>query len=125
VKLLLVAVSAFAVACASSAPEAPTPVTPAQTQTASTGLSVYEGTYAMQDRDRVLDLRVWLDAQGKLNGELVQLGQQTTFRPTSTEHRFLHATLDDAWFLFTVENGRVTKATMGQGSREITGPRKQ
>jgi hypothetical protein len=71
----------------------------------------------------VIDLRVWLDAQGQLNGELVGLGQQTTFRP-GAEHRFLHATSDDVWFQFTVEDGRATRATMGQNGREISGPRK-
>ncbi|HEX8693613.1 MAG TPA: hypothetical protein VF746_14415 [Longimicrobium sp.] len=128
-KLLLVAVSALAAACATAAPEAPAsaapaPAAPAQTRTADAGPGVYEGTYALQGANRVIDLRVWVDAQGRLNGELVGLGQQTTFRPTDTEHRFLHATRDDVWFLFTVENGRATSATMHQGTREISGPRK-
>jgi hypothetical protein len=123
-KLLLVAVAALTVAaCASAAPGAPAPVAPAQTQTAAAGLGVYEGTYALEGPNRVIDLRVWVDAQGRLNGELVGTGNQTTFRP-STEHRFLHATSDNVWFLFTVENGRATSATMGQNGREISGPRK-
>lgn len=122
-RLPLVAVSALTVACAPAAPEAPAPGTPAQTQTAGVGPGVYEGTYTLQFPDRVLDLRVWLDARGGLNGELVALGQRTTFRP-STEHGFLHATRDDVWFLFTVENGRATRVTMHQGGREISGPRK-
>lgn len=96
---------------------------PAQTQTASAEPGVYEGTYALQAPSRVLEVRVWLDAQGRLNGEMVGSGQQTTFRP-SGEHRFLHATRDDIWFLFTVENGRATGLTMHQAGREISGPRK-
>ena len=65
------------------------------------------------------------DAEGMLNGEFVGLSQQTTFRPGDTSHKFLHATRDDIRFLFTVENGRATKATMHQGAREISGPRTQ
>jgi hypothetical protein len=122
-KLLLVSLCALTAACASAAPEAPAAVAPAQTPAAPVGLAVYEGTYALQAPSRVIDLRVWLDAEGRLNGELVGLGQQTTFRP-STEHRFLHATSDNVWFLFTVENGRATSATMHQGTREVSGPRK-
>ncbi len=121
-KLLLVAVSALTVACASAAPESPAPVAPAQTQVAEADLSIYEGTYSLQGQNRVIDLRVWLDAEGKLNGEMVGLGQQTTFRP-STEHKFMHADRDDVTFTFTVENGRATIATMRQGTREISGPR--
>ena len=124
-KLLLAAAAALTVAaCASAAPEAPATVAPAQTQTVPAGLGIYEGTYALQAPNRVIDLRVWLDAQGTLNGELVGLGRQTTFRPTSTPHRFLHATSDNVWFQFTVENGRATSATMTQGDRQISGPRK-
>ncbi|HEX2079376.1 MAG TPA: hypothetical protein VHG08_16745 [Longimicrobium sp.] len=122
-RLTLIAVSALAAACAPAAPETPAPVAPAPAQTAAVGLRAYEGTYVLRWPDRVLDLRVWLDAQGQLNGELVEMGQRTTFRP-STEHRFLHATRDDVWFLFTVENGRATSVTMGQGGREVSGPRK-
>lgn len=123
-KLLLVAVSAFTVACASTAPEAPAPVAPAQSQTvaAPAGLSMYEGTYSLQAPNRVIDLRVWLDAEGKLNGELVGMGQQTTFRANG-EHKFMHETRDDVTFTFTVENGRATSATMRQGVREVSGPR--
>lgn len=101
---------------------------PAQTQTpvqtaAATGLGIYEGTYALQAPSRVIDVRVWLDGQGQLNGEMVGSGQQTTFRPGG-EHRFLHATRDDVWFLFTVRDGRATGLTMHQAGREISGPRK-
>lgn len=96
---------------------------PAQAQAASAGLSMYEGTYALQMPNGVMDLRVWVDAQGRLKGELVGRGQQTTFRPGG-EHRFLHAETDNVWFLFTVENGRATSATMGQGDQQISGPRK-
>jgi hypothetical protein len=128
-KLLLAVLSALTVAaCASAAPEASAPVAPAQAQaapapTASVGLGIYEGTYALQAPNRGLDVRVWVDAQGALAGELVASGEQTTFRPGG-EHRFLHATRDDIWFLFTVENGRATGMTMHQAGREITGPRK-
>ena len=123
-RLLLVAVSALTLAgCASAAPEAPAPAAPVQTQTADAGLSIYEGTYALQAPNRVLDVRVWLDAQGRLNGEMVGSGQQTIFRP-SGEHRFLHAARDDIWILFTVENGRATGMTMHQAGREISGPRR-
>ncbi|MFL5541268.1 MAG: serine hydrolase domain-containing protein [Longimicrobiaceae bacterium] len=98
---------------------------PAQTQArpASTALSIYEGTYALQAPNRVIDLRVWLDAAGNLNGELVGTGRQTTFRPGG-ERKFLHATSNEVWFQFTVENGRATSVTMHQGEREISGPRK-
>jgi hypothetical protein len=122
-KLLIVAVCALTAACASAAPEAPAPVAPAQAQAVPVGLAIYEGTYALQAPNRVIDLRVWLDAQGTLNGELVGLGQQTTFRPAG-EHRFLHATSDNVSFVFTVENGRATAATMTQRDRQISGPRK-
>ena len=122
-KLLLVAVCALTAACASAAPGAPAPAMPAQTRTADAGLGIYEGTYALQAPNRTLDVRVWQDAEGRLNGELVGTGNQTTFRPGG-EHRFLHATRDDLWFQFTVENGRAIAATMHQGDREISGPRK-
>lgn len=122
-KLLLIAVCALTAACATAAPEAPGTVAPAQTQTANAGLGMYEGTYAMQGPGRVIDLRVWVDAQGRLNGELVGTGNQTTFRPGG-EHRFLHAETDNVWVVFTMENGRATSATMGQNGREISGPRK-
>ena len=124
-KQLLVAVSAFTMACASAAPEAPEPSAPAQTQTADVGLAVYEGTYSLQAPSRVIELRVYADAEGKLNGELVGMGQQTTFRPSTTAHKFLHANADDIWVLFTIENGRATMATMHQRGREISGPRTQ
>jgi hypothetical protein len=125
-KLLLVAVTALTTACASTAPEsseAPAPVAPAQARTAPAGLGIYEGTYALQAPNRVIDVRVWLDAQGALNGELIGTGRQTTFRPGG-ENRFLHATSNEVWFQFTVENGRATSLTMHQGEREISGQRK-
>jgi hypothetical protein len=87
-------------------------------------LRVYEGSYAMEAPDRVIDLRVWLDAQGRLNGELVGTGQRTTFRPGAEPHLFLHATRDDLRFRFTVQNGRATRATMYQGGREMSGTRR-
>lgn len=103
---------------------------PARTQTQTTqppaagaGLGAYEGTYALQAPNRVIDVRVWLDAEGRLNAEMVGSGQQTTFRPGG-QHRFLHAARDDIWFQFTVENGRATGMTMHQAGREISGPRK-
>ena len=122
-KLLLVTLCALTAACATAAPPAPAPVAPAQAQTADAGMSVYEGTYALQGAGRVIDMRVWVDAQGRLNGELVGTGNQTTFRPGG-EHRFLHADTDNVCVVFTVENGRATAATMGQNGREISGPRK-
>jgi hypothetical protein len=123
-KLLLVSLFALTAACASAAPGASPPAAPAQAQTANAGMGIYEGTYALQAPNRVMDLRVWVDAQGRLNGELVGTGNQTTFRPADTAHRFLHAETDNVWFQFTVENGRATGATMGQNGREISGPRK-
>lgn len=127
-KMLIAAACALTAACASAAPGAPASAAPAPAQaqaarTAPVGLAAYEGTYALRAPSRVIDLRVWLDAQGTLNGELVGLGQQTTFRPDG-EHRFLHATSDNVSFVFTVENGRATSATMTQGPRTIRGPRK-
>src|SRR5688572_15628818 len=124
-KLLLVTVSALSLACASAAPEAPQRVAPAQTQTqpAELGLKAYEGTYAMQAPRRIISLRVWLNAEGKLNGELIGMSQQTTFRQGAAEHKFMHETRDDVTFQFTVENGRATSVTMRQGEREISGPR--
>ena len=71
----------------------------------------------------MIELRVYVDAEDKLNGELVGRGQQTTFRPTSTPHKFLQADADDIWVLFTIENGRATLATMHERGREISGPR--
>lgn len=122
-KLLLIALSALTAACASAAAEAPAPAAPAQAQTADAGLGVYAGTYSLQAPNRVLTARIWVDAQGVLNGELVELGQRATFRPGDTEHKFVHAESDNAWLLFTVENGRATRLTMHQRGREISGPR--
>ena len=122
-KLLLVAVSALTVACASAAPEAADVTTVPQTQTVSAGLGAYEGTYTLQGTNRVIELRVYVDAEGKLNGELVGMGQSTTFRPSDTPHKFLHGNADDIWVVFTMENGRATAATMHQRGREINGPR--
>lgn len=124
-RLLLVAVSALTAACATAAPVAPAPVAPAQAQTAHAGFSIYSGTYALQAPSRVLTARIWVDAGGTLNGELVELGQRATFRPADAEHRFLHAESDQAWLQFTVENGRATRLTMHQRGREISGPRTQ
>ena len=124
-KLLLAAVSALtAAACASAAPAPSASAAPAQVQAAPVGLAVYEGTYALQAPGRVIELRVWVDAQGRLNGELVGTDNQTTFRPTDTAHRFLHATSNNVWFEFAVENGRATSASMFQGDRQISGPRR-
>ena len=121
-KMLIVAAAALTLAaCASAAPEAPASA-PAPTQAAPAGMAVYAGTYALQAPSRVIELRVWVDAQGQLNGELVGTGNQTTFRPGG-EHRFLHAATDNVWVQFTMENGRATGATMGQNGREISGPR--
>ena len=122
-KFLLVAATTITVACASAAPEAPAPVTSAQTQTVSAGLGMYEGTYSLQAPSRVIELRVYVDAAGNLNGELVGMGQQTTFRRSDTAHRFLHGEADDIWVQFTIENGRATGATMHQRGREISGQR--
>lgn len=121
--LLAAALSALSVACASGAPATPAPAAPVQTQAVNPGLGLYAGTYSLQGPNGTLDLRVWVDAEGKLNGELVGRGQQTTFRPGDTEHKFLHATRDDVSFTFTVEDGRATMATMRQGTREVSGPR--
>lgn len=97
----------------------------AQTQPTSVELRVYEGTYALQMGGRAVDLRVWVDAQGQLNGELVGMGQPATFRPTDTAHQFVPVTRDDIALVFTVQDGRATAATMlGQGGREMSGPRK-
>ena len=123
--LVITAAALFTVACAATTPEPATasaPAQPAQTASAATDLSIYEGTYALQAPARVLEVRVFRDQDGNLNGELVGRGQQTVFRPAAT-HKFLHASRDDVWFLFTVENGRATKLTMHQAGREISGPR--
>jgi hypothetical protein len=122
-KLFAIAALFVFTACASAPPETPAPVAPAQSQTANAYLSTYEGTYALQGPARVLEVRVYVDQEGRLNGELVGRGQQTVMRP-DTPHKFLHATRDDVWFLFTVENGRATALTMHQAGREISGPRK-
>ena len=125
-KVLVAALAAFTLACASTQPETPEPApaaaaTPAQAPAA--GLAIYEGTYALQGANRIVTLRVWLDSEGRLNGELVGSGQQTIFRQAAEEHTFMHATRDDIVFHFTIENGRATAATMRQGEREISGPR--
>lgn len=124
-KLLLATISVLTLAaCAPAAQEASAPATPAPAQAAApVGLAAYEGSYALQGPNRVIDLRVWVDAQGQLNGELVGTGNQTVFRPGG-EHRFMHAMRDDIGVSFTMENGRATGATMGQAGREISGPRK-
>jgi hypothetical protein len=124
-KKLLAAVAALALAaCATAGPEASAPAAPAPAQAADAGPMMYAGTYALQGNSRVIDMRVWVDAQGRLNGELMGTDNQTTFRPTGTAHRFLHAETDNVWFQFVVENGRATSVTMGQNGREISGPRK-
>lgn len=122
-KLLFVAVTIVSAACAPAAPATTAPAAPAPVQAAPVGLRAYEGTYALQGASRVLDLRVWVDAGGALNGELVGQGEQTTFRPAG-EHRFLHASRDDVTFVFTMENGRAASLTMTQGTRTISGPRR-
>jgi hypothetical protein len=122
-KFFLVAISTLTVACASAAPESSAPAAPVQTQTTSAGLGMYEGTYALQAPSRVIELRVYVDHEGNLNGELVGMGQQTTFRASDTPHRFLHGNADDIWVQFTIENGRATGATMHQRGREISGQR--
>jgi hypothetical protein len=121
---VIAAAALLTVACAATTPETPAAApTPAQqTKSVATDLSIYEGTYALQAPARVLEVRVFRDENGNLNGELVGRGQQTVLRPDTT-HKFLHATRDDVWFLFTVENGRATKLTMHQAGREISGPR--
>jgi hypothetical protein len=124
--LMIAAASVFTIACASAQPEAPAaavPVPAAQTtQTADADLNMYVGTYELQAPNRVLEVRVFLDQDGKLNGELVGSGQRTVMRPNDT-HKFLHETRDDIWFLFTVANGRATELTMHQSGRQISGPR--
>lgn len=47
-----------------------------------------------------------------------------TLRP-GTGHRFLHATMPNAWLQFTVENGRATRVTMHQNGRQMSGLRRQ
>jgi hypothetical protein len=125
-RLVLLVTAISAVACASTTPK--TAVTPvpasAAVITAPTGLAMYEGTYALQGPTRTLDLRVWIGNDGKLNGELVGHGKQTTFRPTSEPHTFLHATEDDISFVFTVVDGRATALTMIEDGRETSGRRK-
>jgi hypothetical protein len=121
-RLFVFATGIIAAACATTGQEAPPAPAVAQVQPALTGLAVYEGTYALQAPSRTIDLRIWVGTDGKLNGELVGAGRQTTFRPGG-EHRFLHGTADDIWVLFTVENGRATGATMHQRGREISGTR--
>ena len=114
-----------ATASPASAQDAPAQQTQSSAPAAA-DLSVYEGTYSMQaPNGNMIDLRTWVDENGKLNGELVGRGQQTVFRPSSEPHKFLHATIDDIWFLFTVVDGASIKATMHQRGREISGPRTQ
>jgi hypothetical protein len=121
-RLFVLAAGIIAAACATTGQETPPAPAAAQVQPALTGLAVYEGTYALQAPSRMIDLRIWVGTDGKLNGELVGAGRQTTFRPGG-EHRFLHGTANDIWVLFTVENGRATGATMHQRGREISGTR--
>jgi hypothetical protein len=119
----IAALSALTIACASTPSEEPAPVTATvQAPAQAAGLSMYEGTYALQVPSGVLDVRVYLDQEGQLNAELVGRGQQTVLRP-STAHKFLHGTRDDVWLLFTVENGRATSLTMHQAGREVSGAR--
>ena len=119
------AITLMTSACASAASETEVPVpqtqTQAQAQPAATGLAIYEGTYALQGPNRVVDLRVWVDDMGKLNGEV--MGQETVFRP-SGEHKFLHGTNDQIWVVFTIENGRATSAMLHQRGFEVSGARK-
>ena len=121
-RLFALAFGIITMGCATTGQETPPPPAAAQVQPAPTGLAVYEGTYALEAPARTIELRVWVGDDGKLNGELMGMGQQTTFRPGG-EHRFLHASADDIWVVFTVEDGRATGATMHQRGREISGKR--
>ena len=121
-RLFTLAFAVSTLACASTTQTPPTTTTAAQVQQAPTGLAIYEGTYALEAPARTIELRVWVGADKKLHGQLTGLSQETTFRPGG-EHKFLHATSDDIWFLFTVEDGRATSAMMHQRGRVISGPR--
>ena len=122
-RLFALALVFSSIACASTTQTPPaTTVAPVQ-QLPTTGLAIYEGTYALEAPSRTIELRVWVGADKKLHGQLTGLSQETTFR-SGGEHKFLHATSDDIWFLFTVEDGRATAAMMHQRGRVISGPRK-
>ena len=127
-KLIIIAVSALTMATAHTAAAQttttpPAPATPAPTPAEVTDLTVYSGTYSLQGPNGTVDVRIWMDEEGKLNAELIGRDRQTVLRPSDTPHKFLHETIDQVWFLFTMENGRATALTMHQGPREITGPR--
>jgi hypothetical protein len=122
-RLIALAFAVVTVGCASTGQQ--TPATPAAAQVqppAAAGLAMYEGTYSLQAPSRTIELRIWVGEDAKLHGELMGMDQQTIWRPAG-EHKFLHATLDDAWVVFTVENGRATGAMMHQRGREISGKR--
>ena len=122
-RLIALAFAVVTVGCASTGQQTPPAPAAAQVQPAATaGLAMYEGTYSLQGPSRTIELRIWVGEDAKLHGELVGMNQQTIWRPAG-EHKFLHATLDDAWVVFTVENGRATGATMHQRGREISGKR--
>ena len=122
-RLSTLALAIGALACATTGPQTlPTQNTAQVQPAANTALAIYEGTYALEAPSRTIELRVWVGDDQKLHGELIGLSQQTTFRPNG-DHKFLHATRDDIWFLFTVEDGRATAAMMSQRGRVITGPR--
>ncbi len=121
-RLFALALAVGAAACSTTGREAPAAPTAAQVQPAAAGLAMYAGTYSLQAPSRTIQLRVWVGDDGKLHGELVGMGPQTTLRPAG-EHRFLHGTADDIWVQFTVEDGRATSALMHQRGREISGRR--
>jgi hypothetical protein len=128
-KPLLVALCALTAGCAPAVPE-PRDVAPAKPKrlfnhSAEAGLGIYQGTPSLQRPSRVLDLRAWLDAEGKLNGELMGLASKRYFGPpqhltsTCTRPRMT------CGFSFSVDAGRAVALTMHQRGREISGPRTQ
>ncbi|HST57330.1 MAG TPA: serine hydrolase [Longimicrobium sp.] len=83
-------------------------------------MALYEGTYALQADGRTLEVRVFVQ-DGRL---MVQPGGQTTTRLRAQgDHAFIPEADARIRFVFTVENGRATAATLHQGGRTIQGAR--
>ncbi|HYW13729.1 MAG TPA: serine hydrolase [Longimicrobium sp.] len=85
-------------------------------------MAVYEGTYALQAGGRTLEVRVFVQ-DGRLMAQ--PAGQSVTRLRAQGDHAFTFIpTADDRIrFVFTVEGGRATSATLHQNGRAVQGAR--
>lgn len=83
-------------------------------------MAPYEGTYALQAGGRTLEVRVFV-REGALMAE--PAGQSATRLRPQGDHAFVPQADDRIRFVFTVEDGRATAATLHQGGRTLQGAR--